>query len=40
MNGTLTYPEQPADIETGCDTLDSVLAVLEVLSDFFDFYLL
>ena len=38
MTNTLTYPEQPTDVETGCQTLDSILAVLEVASDFMDFY--
>ena len=39
MKDTLTYPDQPADLETGCDTLDSILVVLDILSEFIDFYL-
>ena len=38
MADTLTYPEDPTQLETGCQTLDSILAVLEVMSDFLDFY--
>jgi hypothetical protein len=39
MRGTLTYPEYPTEIETGSETLDSILVVLDFLSEFLDFYL-
>jgi len=39
MRDTLTYPEYPAEIDTGSESLDSILVVLEFLSEFLDFYL-
>jgi hypothetical protein len=38
MTDTLTYPADPTQFETGSETLDSIIAVLEVMSDFIDFY--
>jgi hypothetical protein len=38
MKDMLTYPEDPERIETGWETLDSILAVIEVFADFLDFY--
>jgi hypothetical protein len=39
MRDTLTYPEYPVEIDTGNETLDSILVVLDFLSEFLDFYL-
>lgn len=39
MRDSLTYPEYPEEIDTGSETLDSILVVLEFLSEFVDFYL-
>jgi hypothetical protein len=39
MRDTLTYPQYPEEIETGIETLDSILVVLEFFSEFLDFYL-
>jgi hypothetical protein len=39
MRDTLTYPEYREEFDTGSETLDSILVVLEFLSEFLDFYL-